>query len=64
MRKQNTHACSLTREESAAYSLVTGKAAVGTRESGETVACSLAREGRQQHVGSIDIVPGRDWKRM
>ena len=30
----NTHACSLAREEAAAYSLTTGKAAAGTRENG------------------------------
>ena len=42
----NTHACYLAREEAAAYSLATGKAAAGTRESVEVAACSVAREGR------------------
>ena len=56
----NTHACSLAREEAAAYSLATGKAAAGTQESGEAVAYSLAREGRRQHVGSQ--YSGRDRK--
>ena len=56
----NTHGCSVAREEVVAYCLVTGKAAAGTRESGEAVACSLVREGRRQHVGNQYL--GRDRK--
>ena len=43
---QNTHVWSPVGEEAVAYSLAGGKAATVTRESGEVVACSLAREGR------------------
>ena len=48
----NTYACSLAREEAAAYSQATGKAAAETRESGEAAVCFLALEERRQHVGS------------
>ena len=48
----NTHACSLVRKEVAVFSLARGKAATVTRENGEAAGCSLAQEGRRQHVGS------------
>ena len=49
-----THALSLAREEAVVYSLVRGKAAAVTRESGEVAACFLARERRRRqnlHLG-------------
>ena len=44
MKQTQTHAWSLAGEEAVAYSLARGKAAAVTRESGEVVACSLARQ--------------------
>ena len=45
MKQTQTHAWSPAEEEAVVYSLAGGKAAA-TRESGEVVACSLARERR------------------
>ena len=47
MKQTQTHVWSLAGEEAVAYSLATGKAAAVTRENGEVVACSLARERRR-----------------
>ena len=43
MKQTQTHVWSLAGEEAVSYSLVRGKAAAVTRESGEVVAYSLAR---------------------
>ena len=53
---QNTHACSLAREE-VAYSLAREKAAAVIRESREVAACSLAREERQRSCSDQEKTP-------
>ena len=57
MKQTQTPAWSLAGEEAVAYSLARGKAAAVTRESGEVVTCSLARERRRQQ--SLSLGPRR-----
>ena len=58
MKQTQTHAWSLAGEEAVAYSLVRGKAAAVTRESGEVAVCSLVRERRRRQ--SLALGPLRD----
>ena len=58
MKQTQTHVWSLAGEEAVSYSLVKGKAAAVTRESGEVAAYSLARA-----VSCTWAVPRRDVQR-
>ena len=51
MKQTQTHVWSLVGEEAVSYSLVRGKAAAVTRESGEVAAYSLARAVSCMHLG-------------
>ena len=55
MKQTQTHVWSLAGEEAVSYSLMRGKAAAVTRESGEVAAYSLARA-----VSCTWAVPRRD----
>ena len=62
MKQTQTHAWSLAGEEAVAYSLARRNAAAVTRESGEVVACFLARERMRRqsldlHLGGARAAP-------